>query len=315
MKRLRLLLALAVAAFPAASLGATRVSSDSNCPSSDAISQRLLGLLAAGGPAAAEVVVRNETSSMRIQLSTPGEATRERSVPADGDCATRAEKAALIIASWLDAMPVGTLATPGVPPRVPTPAAQVDSSESDPLDDLDNPPFSIGTHTLLGAGCFAVVDGQGVGGGLALVLGMPNLLERFGWSVEASLGTPRQMSVGQGAARYWRPTLTLAVTAAVRSKNWEARPQAGAVLGVLSIDGTGFNSQNLSATTVNWGAAAGVTLARPWRRNEFWLRVEGVAWPQGRAVRSKQLPTGGDTSASFPNWELRSTAGISWGIL
>jgi hypothetical protein len=252
---------------------------------------------------------------MRIQLSTPGEATRERTVPASGDCATRAEKAALIIASWLDAMPMGTIATPGVPPRVPTPSAQAASSESESLDDLDNPPVSIGTHTLLGAGCFAVVDGQGVSGGLALAAGMPNLIERFGWSVEASLGMPRQMSVGQGSARYWRPTFALAATAEMRAKHWAARPQAAAVLGVLSIDGTGFNSQNLSATTVNWGAAAGVTLARLWRQNEFWLRVEGVAWPQGRAVRIRQLPTGPDLSVSFPDWELRWTAGVSWGIL
>jgi len=314
MKRPRLVLMLAVTAFPAVSLAATRVSSDSNCPSSDAISQRLLGLLAAGGPTTASAVVRNDTSSMRIQLSTPGEATRERTVPASGDCATRAEKAALIIASWLDAMPVGTLATPGVPPRPLSPAAQAHSSGPDSLDDLEDPSISVSTRALLGAGCFGLVDGKGGSVGLALATGMPHLVERFGWSVEVSWGTSRQMSVGQGAARYWRPTISLAATAEFRTKNWVARPQAAVVLGVLSIDGTGFNSQNLSATTVNWGAAAGVTLARPWRRNEFWLRVEGVAWPQGRAVRSKQLPTGSDTSASFPNWELRSTAGISWGI-
>ena len=51
MKKISLALTLAAVAMPALAPAATRVSSDTNCPSADAISQRLLGLLAAGGPA------------------------------------------------------------------------------------------------------------------------------------------------------------------------------------------------------------------------------------------------------------------------
>jgi hypothetical protein len=310
----KLWLALALVAFPAASTAATRVSSDSNCPSSDAISQRLLGLLAAGGPAAASVRVRSEGESLRIELSTVGEADQQRTVPASGDCEARAEMAALVIASWLGAMPVGSISTPGVPPRAPLPAAMGRSTDSDPLDDPDNPIISISTRTLLGAGCFGLVDGKGGSVGFAIDAGMPTLLDHFGWNAQVSLGSPRQMAVGQGTAHYWRPTFALAATGEVRARNWLLRPQAGVAFGILSIRGLGFNDQNISATSFTWGAGAGVTLARAWRRGEAWLRLEGVLWPQGRAVLGKQLPSGPDIAVPFPDWELRLTAGLSWGI-
>ncbi len=56
MKRAWLTILLAAVPVPAGA--AARVSSDSACPSSDAVSQRLLGLLAAGGPEAASAHVR-----------------------------------------------------------------------------------------------------------------------------------------------------------------------------------------------------------------------------------------------------------------
>ena len=248
-----LALILAVVALPAGSTAATRVSSDSNCPSSDAISQRLLGLLAAGGPATASARVRGEAASMRIEVSTPGEPIRERTVTASGDCDALAEMAALIIASWLDAMPVGTISTPGVPPRDPSPGVSRRRAEADPLDDPENPPIAFSAHTLVGAGFFGLVDGKGAGAGVSLDAGMPNLVEHFGWSVEASLGLPRQMAVGQGAAHYWRPTFALAATTDVSARSWAVRPQAGVALGVLLIHGTGFNDQNVSVSELRTG--------------------------------------------------------------
>jgi len=312
MKKHSLGLALVVVAIPAASNAATRVSSDSNCPSSDAISQRLLGLFAAGGPATASARVRSEGQSLRIELSTPGEGSQARSVPASGDCEARAEMAALIIASWLDAMPIGTISTPGVPPRAPQPAPRR-TGVTDPLDNPENPAISISTRTLVGAGFFGLADNQGASAGFALEAAMPNLLEHFGWTAEASLGLPRQMSVGQGIAHYWRPTFALAATGEIHAGNWVVRPRAGVALGVLSVKGTSY-VQNDSATTVTWGAGGGLTLARPWQRNEAWLRLEGLMWPQGRAVRSKRVPSGPDFEAAFPEWEIRLTAGVSWGI-
>jgi hypothetical protein len=312
MKKPSLALTLVVVAVPALANAATRVSSDSNCPSSDAISQRLLGLLAAGGPAISSARVRTEGESLRIELATPGEANRERTVPGSGDCEARAEMAALIIAAWLDAMPVGTISTPGVPPREPPPVPR-QTAEPDPLEEPASPPLSLGTRTLVGAGLFGLADSLGASPGFALAAAMPNLLELFGWTAEVSLSLPRQISVGQGTAHYWRPTFGLAATGEIRAKNWAVRPQAGAVLGILLVNGTGY-VQNTRSTTVTWGAGAGVALARSWRRNELWLRLDALLWPQGRSVRSKQTPVGSDIEVALPEWESRLAAGFSWGI-
>jgi len=306
-------LTAAVLAFPAMSIAATRVSSDSNCPSSDAISIRLLGLLAAGGPETASARVRSEGDSMRIEVSTPGEAGHQRTVPATGDCEARAEMAALIIAAWLDAMPVGTITAPGIPPRE-IRATPRSSGESDPLDDPENAPPAIDTYTTLGTGIFGLADGRGANTGLAATVGMPNLLESFGWSLEASLGLPRQLAVGQGIAHIWRPTFVLSASAEPHRKKWVVRVQAGIALGILLVSGSDYSS-NRSTTSAMWGASAGLCLARPWKRHEAWLRLDGIAWPQGRAIRSDRIPSGPDISVPLQEWEIRSSIGFSWRIL
>ena len=307
-------LLVALLAIPGLAPAATRVSSDSNCPASDAISQQLLGLLASGGPTSASARVHREGDNLRIELSTPGEATQERSVPASGECAARAELAALIIAAWLDAMPAGAIGAPGVPPRAvdPTRAAS-HGGDTEGFYDPENPPLAISTHTLVGAAMFGLTDSLGATTGWAVEAAMPNLIEAFGLAAEASLSLPRQMSLGQGTVHYWRPTFGLGGTGELRARSWAVRPQASVVLGVLSVSGTGYQ-ESTSATTVTWGASVGVRVVRAWRRAELWLRADGASWPQGRTVRSRQVPSGPDLEVAFPEWELRLALGFSWGV-
>jgi hypothetical protein len=307
----RLFLTLVLATVPAFASAATRVSSDSNCPSSDAISQRLLGLVPAGGPASASVRVRREGATIHVELAVPGEPIQTRIAAAAGDCEERAEMAALIIASWLDVMPAGTIAAPGIPPREPRPAP-VPSAEPDPVDESHEPRLTLGKRTLVGAGIFGLADKQGSSTGAVLEAAMPNLLDPFGWLAEVALSLPRELTVGQGTARYWRPTIVLAATGEIRFGNWVVRPRAGAALGILLVSGSGYE-QNGSATTVTWGGGAGVALARVWRGNELWIRFDGLAWPQGRAVRSRQVPSGKDIEVPLPELEGRLVAGFSWG--
>jgi hypothetical protein len=307
----RALLTLVLAAVPAVASAATRVSSNSNCPSADHISQRLLGLVPAGGPASASVRVRVDEQNVHVELAVPGEPIQTRTVAAAGDCEERAEMAALIIASWLDVMPAGAIAAPGIPPREPKPVP-VSSAEPDPREEPEGPSFSLGTHTLVGAGVFGLEDKQGSAVGGAVEIAMPNLLEQFGALVEVSLAQPRELAVGQGIARYWRPTIVLAASGDIRLGNWVVRPRVGGALGILVVSGKGYE-QNNSTTTVTWGGGAGLALARVWRANEFWVRVDGLAWPQGRALRSRQVPEGKDIEVPLPELEARLVAGFSWG--
>ena len=307
----RALLTLVLSAVPAVASAATRVSSDSSCPSADAISQRLLGLLAAGGPEAASARVRVDGETMRIELATPGEANRERVVAVSGDCDLRAEMAALVIAAWLDAMPAGTLSAPGLPPREP-PRESPPAPEAEAVDEAEPP--ARGTHTLIGAGLFGLADSAGGSGGFALEAAMPSLLSDFGWAAELSLAIPREVTVGQGTARTFRPTLALAATGEIALGTWALRPRAGGALGILAVSGSGYAANN-RATTVTWGGGAGLALARAWQRGEMWARLDGLLWPQGRKLKSRQVdPAGPDIEVALPTWEARLAIGISWGI-
>ena len=303
-------IALLATVMPLSSLAAARVSSNTNCPSSDAISRRLLGLLAAGGPESAAVRVRIEGESMRIEVSTPGEESRQRTVPATGDCDSLAEMAAFIIAAWLDAMPVTGVRTPGVPPREvrynPKAGRRGDSfDESEPL--------AFSTRTLLGGGVFGLGDGLGASAGLAAMIGMPNLIENVGWMLEGSMSLSRQMKVGLGTAHIRRPTFAFLATFELYRKRWLVRAQVGPALGYLQVQGTGYYA-NESDTSVMWGADVGVTLARPWKRHEMWLRIEAIAWPQGRSILSQQGPVTSNIMVPLPSLEVRSVVGFSLGI-
>ena len=301
-------LAIVLLGFPAAASAAARVSSDSSCPSSDAISVRLLGVLAEGGPESASANVHSDGQSMRIDLSTPGEANQQRTIPLSGDCDERAEMAALIIASWLDAMPVGSVKAPGIPPRERPPVAVARSSRHDP-DDPNWEPTRTSGRMLVGVGAFGLVDKQGGTGGVVVGANLPRMLEDLGLLFDTSLAYRRELTVGSGTAGYWRPTVALQATAEVHRRRWVARLCAGPALAVLRVDGSGY-SKNGHETTVMWGAEFGLTLARPWNRNELWLSVGGMAWPQDRRILSLPETTG--SSVTLPAWEGRLAAGVSW---
>jgi hypothetical protein len=287
---------------------ATRISSDSSCPSSEAISGRLPALLAAGGPESASARVRNDGQALHIELSTPGEPNQLRTVPLGGDCEERAEVAALIIALWLDAMPEGNIKAPGIPPR-----ERHDGAVGDGHLDADDPnrePIRSSGRALLGAGGFGLADNRGASGGLVLGASMPELIEDFGLLVDLSLAWRREMSVGRGTTRYWRPTFALQATAEIHSRRWIVRVLVGPALGVLSVSGSGYD-KDLNATTVTWGVDFGVALVRPWGRHEAWLSLGSIAWPQSRRILTRSsLP---DSDAALPEWEGRLALGLSWG--
>jgi hypothetical protein len=304
-------LVLTVLGCPAA-WSAARVSSNSDCPSSAAISLRLLGLLAAGGPARAYARVEVDGGAMRIEVSTPGEQIQQRSVPITGDCDSRAEMAALVIASWLDAMPVGTLDAPGIPPRD-VPRLDGRDSDSDSSSEPEEARLVLDMRTLLGVGAYGVTDADGASAGLSLDVGMPNLLDVFGWLAQLHLGWPRERAVGQGIAHTWRPSLGLAATGEIVSGAWTARGHLGAELAVLTVSGSGY-AHDRSAITSLWGGYVGATLGRAWKQRELWLRVEAVVWPQERSIRSSQVPSGPDIVVALPTWELRAGLGLAWGL-
>ncbi len=303
-----------LAGLPAA-MGATRVLSNTNCPSSDAVSLKLVGLLSAGGPASASARVRAESNrdglALFIEVSTPGEETHQRVLPATGDCDSRAEAAALIIAAWLDAIPAAVLVAPGIPPRVQG-AAPTSGDAEDLVAEEEPVPVPKGLRTLVGGSLLGLVDGQGVDAGLAL--DGTFLFGQFGLVLNASVALPRGVAVGQGSANYWRPTLELNAMAQLHAAQWSLYAQAGPAVALLLVQGTGFDP-NRSDYSYELSAGAGLRAMIPWKSRTAWLTVGGILWPQGRRVESTVANSSAIISASLPGWELRVAMGLSWRVL
>lgn len=269
---------------------------------------RLLGLVPARGPQNPMAHVHSDGQSLRIDLSTPGEPNQQRTIPVTADCDERAELAALLIAAWLDVMPEGgNLRAPGIPPRETGEIVRISGGGRDP----DAPQTRTSARTLIGAGLLGMADENGASAGLVLSASMPDLVEDFGMLFDASLGLPRSLSVGQGTARYYRPTAALKASAAVFRKHWRLRAVVGPSLGVLRVNGSGYD-ENLSDTTVMWGVDFGLLLARAWDQNEAWVSLGADAWPQGRKIRSK--PDALDIEVPLPQWEGRLVFGFSWEV-
>ncbi len=300
-------------AIPSSARAAARVSSNSECPSADTVRARLLGLLPAGGPEKASARVYSDGQTMRIDLSTSGEETQQRRLPvgSDGDCNARAELAAYVIAAWLDAMPVGTVKAPGIPPRERRP---LESSGGGYFDDPDAEHLSINPRTMLGAGVLGTSDSLGPTVGALVLIGMPSLVEQTGWSFESSLTSSRQLSVGQGTATLRRPTFTLGLTTDFYRSRWAIRGQLGASLGVLMVRSSGYIG-NTSGSSVMWGLDVGLTVVRRWQRNEGWVLFAATAWPQGRSIVTRLTEPGTRLSKELPSWEFRLVLGYSLAVL
>jgi hypothetical protein len=291
------------------------VSSNTNCPSSDAISLKLVGLLSAGGPESASVRVRAESNqdgqTIFIEVSTPGEETHQRMLPATGDCESRAEAAALIIAAWLDAMPAANLAAPGVPPRA-RKAAPAGDDAADLDDEEESEPLLKGLHALLGGSLFGLADRHGADSGLALDATF--LLGALGLSLNTSLALPRTVAVGQGTANYWRPIVELAAMAQLHDAKWSLHIQAGPALALFLVQGTGFNP-NRSDYSFELGGNAGLRAMMPWKTRTVWIGCDGILWLQGLEVESSVAGSSDLKHTPLPGWELRLTLGLSWRAL
>ena len=177
MRRAVALGALCLAAMPASA--APRVTSDSDCPSAAEVMTRLGGLWSADNPVSVAAHVRIQGGQMAVELASESEPATSRMLPAEPDCGSRAQAAALVIAAWLDGMPadplgrVDSVAALSVePPSLRAPVTQT--------------PLPAQSRASLGIGGFASLDGRGAGAALSGEAAWTRLAGRFG--LAAALG-------------------------------------------------------------------------------------------------------------------------------
>jgi hypothetical protein len=211
-----------------------------------------------------------------IELSGESEPAVTRSMPAEASCQARAQDAALIIAAWLDTRNADPLGLP-VPVAARAKEPQVPARSRDTLV-LARPRLS------LGAGAFASLDAQGAGAVLSGDVTWLRLAGRFGLRGTLSFPLPREMAVGSGRSRWWRPVLALGLHLPITEGTWALATDAGPALGLLIVSGSGFDHNHVDQA-LSWGASAGLRLAHQRGRAAYWAELRAWLWPGTQNVR------------------------------
>jgi hypothetical protein len=297
---------LCVAARPAAATPV--VTSDSDCPSAAEVVARLAGMLSGDNPVVSGAAqVRVQGGQIVVELAGESEPAASRILPAEPDCGSRAQAAALVIAAWLDSLPADPLAA----------AESVGALAIDP-GSLRAPVTAhaspVQPHLLLGVGASASLDAQSAGAALSGEAAWLRLAGRFGLAAALAAPLPRQMSVGQGKGRWWRPTLALVLRAPLTQGAWMLDGGVGPVFGLLLVTGSGFD-QNHTDLAVSWGATAGLRLVhRHGSKWAYWAELYTLLWPAAQNIRNDVR--GSDPKlAALPRIEVHLGVGFSFGIL
>jgi hypothetical protein len=120
-----------------AAAAVVNVESDSSCPSAKAVREVLDALGGRDAPRSASVSVRNRGDRLTVEFTWPGETQSEtRELAVESDCESRAQAAAVVVASWLGILPgVALVSSPLGPPPV-----EIESSKIVPLPPPTPPP-------------------------------------------------------------------------------------------------------------------------------------------------------------------------------
>jgi hypothetical protein len=305
MRRVVALSALCLAATPA--WAAPLVTSDSDCPSAAEVTSRLAVLWSGDNPVSATAHVRVEAGRMAVDLASENEPATSRLLPAEPDCESRAQAAALVIAAWLDSVPADPLGrVESVAVLSVDPASLRAPIVGKPLP--AQPRFSLGVAAL------ASVDARGAGAVLSGETAWARLAGRFGLTAGLSAPLPRELSVGEGTARWWRPVIALAVRAPLTQTAWILDAGLGPAFGLLVVTGSGFHPNNTDVA-VSWGATAGIRLAHRSRSKwAYWADLRTLLWPAAQNIRSDVEGSNTPKLAALPRIEAQLGLGFSFGF-
>ena len=294
--------ALCVTALPAAA--APAVTSDSECPSAADVVARLAGMWSADNPASVAAHIHVGVGQMTVALVSESEMAATRVLPAEPDCESRAQAAALVIAAWLDGVPADPLALPA-PAPVSAPTARPDIS-------LAETPLLPQSRFSLGLGAFACLDARGAGAALLGEAAWARVISRFGLATTLSAPLPRELGLGPGTALWWRPVVVLTLRAPLTRGAWILDAGVGPVFGLLLVAGRGF-SPNHTDVAASWGATVGVRLMhRRGQAGAYWAELRTLVWPAAQTIR---VIGSSPSSAALPRIEGQLGLGLSFGAL
>jgi hypothetical protein len=296
---------LVLLAFPALARANPTVTSDSECPSADAVTAALAGLLPPGGPVSAQARIRTLDDHQEVAFSSEGEPAHSRELPQDPDCGARAQAAALIIAAWMDAMPVGALSLPEV--------AVATAQPADSLPAEDPSTASERRQVWPGLGVLGMIDTVGANLGLTGEVGVEHVVGGLGLAAALSAALARDVSVGQGSARWWRPAMELQVRLPVLPEDWNVEASLGPAVGLIILQGRGYDRNSKDVASC-WGAGAGLRSSRTWGRTRLWIEARARLWPETQKIRNEVKDAPLPRTQELPHWEGYLSLGFSLAV-
>jgi hypothetical protein len=298
----------------AALLVAIEIHAAGNCPAAADVQQRMAPLLETGPSAGAPDVAtikRSVDGSLAVSLDDgDGRSIGERRFPRGANCGDQAETVAVTLAIW----------EAQIHPEI---ALRLDRLSSPAAAAAENPPASatVVSRTLAPAaaptpkaavfvGASAAADFQSGAWAPAgrLELGFGHAGGRWRAHLAAIGVAPHTADVAPGHARWWRAALSLGADVdVVGSRYFAVVTGAGAVGGLVSISGSGFDVNRATRST---DAGAEWRVRGEWRlgRVRPWLGVSAIGW-----LRRQSLDLQGTaTSSTLPRLEPMLSLGADF---
>lgn len=276
------------------------VRSGSDCPSSQAIREKLAPLLTGhaeeGDVAWVDVSTPepNQPPALRVRLvRADANVIADRRLPIQGGCEEMADTVATVLAAW------------EAPPATPT-ALLMDSPE------IHVEPARIEHRTQMWLGASA---GAGLLGGLAAVGNLEMLLEHTGSHLlgRASMNgqTARQIDLTPGDATWRRTYGSLGLGWQARRPDlgsyWQVSTDVDLLLGWLTASGRGF-SRNEKKTVFEYGFGAGLRGQRTLGGWALWVEARANLWPAPeRATFTGVL----ESTTQLPKFDVLASLGLS----
>lgn len=276
------------------------VHSATACPSSEAITTRLVPLLPTAetknnlaDQADLQVSQGDGGGPTRLRLrlvGTDGVVTGQRDLPLSDRCDELAETIAVLLASW-ESSPHAE-----IPPIPETPVI------------AKTAPVSAGASRVfelqLGAGVGAALVGGTAANG-RLELGLGSLQSHWQGRIGFAGQTARQNALATGQVAWQHSMATVSLVWRTLNPRWLFSADIGPLLGFATLSGQDF-AVNQQQNSFEFGLEAGLRAGRRWRRFTLWVDLRGDTWRQ----RQRAVVTGAAPLALAP-WDLAATLGLS----
>jgi hypothetical protein len=287
------------------------VTSDSECPGAGAITAALGALVGSTDAPGGVVHVRSQPPELIVELAGPGGEPQRRALPDGGECDARARAVAVVVASWLGGIQSGApVRAPAAPPP-PPPRVRAARPPAPSVEATSPRPSSRGL--ALGLGVVGGLDQVGAQAGLQLDAALERAGSDLAFRLAFAVALPRDQALGQGVARWWRPTALLTVATPLVDGATRLTLGGGALAGLLLVEGRGYDVDRSDAV-LSFGATAGLRVSRRLGRTEPWAELRGQLWPFRQEVQNQQSPSGEVTSKALPLWEAHVVLGFSFQV-